>query len=405
MVKIGYIVPEFPGQTHIFFWREILRLEEMGIEVDIVSTRLPPLEIRSHTWSDRAEARTIYLQEANLISTVASILKACALSDPRRWLKCAKSISRASVSLSDRVKLITMSGFGAKLGRIAQLNRWDHIHVHSCANAANIATYASILSGIPYSLTLHGALGDYGSNQVEKWGNAKFGIAVTKTLLRQVEAELGFSVAQKTVVAPMGVNLSNFQRPQPYIPWTNSSAARIISVGRLNPGKGHDVLLNAISIIKARGTDVHLTIIGQDEMGGEGYYKTISRLVSDLKLTGNVTLAGAQSEDCIRDGLLSSHLFVSASLHEAIGVATMEAMAMGMPVIATRVGGVPELIDHERDGFLVEPGKADELAAAIESILYDPDLSKRFAFASREKIVRGFQDTISAKILSELLTG
>lgn len=400
MARIGYIVPEFPGQTHIFFWREIRQLEEMGNEVEIVSTRLPPPGIRAHSWSDEAEERTTYLQERSATATALSVAAAVAHSKRTRWFECFGSISRAQVSLPNRIGLIAMAGFGAKLARIAAMRRWDHMHVHSCANAANITAFASLLSRVPYSLTLHGALSDYGSNQAEKWGNAKFGIAVTRRLLSDIREELGATVAKKTLVAPMGVDIKKFKRSTTYQPWDGQGVARLFSVGRLNPSKGHDVLITAVGLLKARGIPVHLTIAGQDEKGGEGYQQNLCKLIEDLQLSEDVELIGAVPEDNIRDGLLSSHIFVLASLHEAIGVATMEAMALAMPVVATSVGGVPELVSHLVDGFLVAAGDPHDLAAAIETILKNRILSQRLASASREKIRRCYQHTRSAEILA-----
>jgi glycosyltransferase involved in cell wall biosynthesis len=198
----------------------------------------------------------------------------------------------------------------------------------------------------------------------------------------------------------MGVNLSTFNRLQAYEPWDGSGPARIYCVGRLHPGKGHDILIQALAILKSRGLEVHLTIAGQDEMGGSGYYRTLKQIAAELGLAENVDLIGAVPEHTIREGLSVSHVFALASLHEAIGVATMEAMAMGMPVIATRVGGVPELIDDGVNGLLVSPGEPGELAIAIEEVLRDKDLAQRLAASSRQKIESNFQDTVSAEVLA-----
>lgn len=399
MIKIGYIVPEFPGQTHTFFWREVRRLEQMGAAVQIVSTRRPPPGIRSHTWSDDAEKRTIYLQERSVVVTAANTIGALLSGFPKGWLPTLASIMRSKVTFKQRVALFAMAVFAAKLARIAKKNQWNHIHVHSCANAANIAAFASKMSGIPYSLTLHGSLSDYGENQLEKWEKAKFGIAVTKRLRAQIGLALGSSIADKTVIAPMGVNLDEFTRDHAYQPWLQTGAARLYSVGRLNPGKGHNILIKAISIIKKRGYNVHLTIAGQDEQGGTGYKIALINLIEKLDLQENVTLIGAVSEDVVRTGLLDSHIFVLASLHEALGVAIMEAMALELPVIATSVGGIPDLIDHDMHGLLVSPGNAIELADAILIILNNPELAASFSSENRRKIELHYNDRISAEIL------
>lgn len=400
MAKIGYIVPEFPGQTHIFFWREIKRLEEMGVEVDIVSTQRPPVSIRSHAWCEEAENRTAYLAEGGKMSIAAGLAAASVRSSLAGWGKCLRSIVRADVSAKQRAEIVVMAGFGAMLGRIAKDRRWQHMHVHSCANAANITAFASLLSDVPYSLTLHGPLSDYGANQAEKWRHAAFGVVITQKLLAELEEQLGTSIAGKAEIAPMGVNLDTFKRGGPYYAWDGSGVARLYSVGRLNPCKGHDDLIRAVAILKQRGLAVHLTIAGQDEQGGAGYYRTLKALVDDMGLQDSVTLAGAISERAIVDGLLSSHVFALASLHEPLGVAIMEAMALEMPVVVTSAGGVKELVEHDRDGFLVEARRPDAMAGAIEKVLTNPDLATRLAASSRETIRNGFQDTRSAELLA-----
>lgn len=399
-MKVGYLVPEFPGQTHIFFWREIKRLEEMAVKVDLVSTRPPPPTIKSHTWSNEAEARTTYLSDGGKVSMAVDLAGALVRSNFARWPNCIRSIARSQVSSKERLKLVGMAAFGAKLARIAIIHRWDHMHVHSCGNAANIVAFASVLSGVPYSLTLHGALTDYGPNQSEKWRNAAFGIVITRGLFDQVREKLGAAIADKTVIAPMGVNLDTFKRVSPYRPWKGDGIAQLYSVGRLNPGKGHADLIQAVDLLKRRGINVHLTIAGQDEQGGSGYQKTLQKLIDDLDLKTNVTLVGAVSEAAIVEGLLASHVFALATLHEALGVSIMEAMALEMPVVATSVGGVGELVEHQKDGLLAEAGNPESMANYIAEVLTDSRLAQRLAGASREKIRSSFQDTRSAEMLA-----
>ena len=197
----------------------------------------------------------------------------------------------------------------------------------------------------------------------------------------------------------MGVDLDTFKRQSVYRPWDGQGLARVYSVGRLNPGKGHDDLIRAVGLLTQRGIPVHLTIAGQDEQGGGGYQQTLRKLIRELDLQDRVEMVGAVSEVAIRDGLLSSHVFVLASLHEPLGVAIMEAMALEMPVVVTSAGGVAELVDHQEDGFLVEAGNPAEMANAIAMVLTDSALAERLAAASREKIRKGFQDTVSADTL------
>ena len=114
--------------------------------------------------------------------------------------------------------------------------------------------------------------------------------------------------------------------------------------------------------------NVRLEIAGEDDAGGTGFHKELDRLISELHLAETVVLLGAVNERRIVEGLTAAHLFVLASHHEPLGVAIMEALSCETPVISTNQGGVPELIDHGIDGYLIPPEDADALAETIRTL-------------------------------------
>ena len=93
-------------------------------------------------------------------------------------MRCTSAIATAKVGWKSRLRLVPLALLGASLARISKRRHWDHLHVHSCADAAHIAMFARILGGVPYSLTLHGPLSDYGPNQRQKWRNAEFVVVI-----------------------------------------------------------------------------------------------------------------------------------------------------------------------------------------------------------------------------------
>ena len=154
--KIGYFIPQFPGQTHIFFWRERQFLAELGIETDLVSTQLPPRAVVSHVWAEEAKKNTVYLlpfAAKDFINSFVEVLKA----GPGAWWQCLAVIAKASdTSLSQKVGLFGLVFVAGKLAGLTKTKGWSHIHVHSCANTASIALFNSIITGCNYSMTLHG---------------------------------------------------------------------------------------------------------------------------------------------------------------------------------------------------------------------------------------------------------
>lgn len=400
MDRIGYLVPEFPGQTHMFFWRELQILPRLGLEADLVSTRKPALNIISHTWAQQAMTATYYVAPPSpreLAAAAAELLR-----DVGRWGRVAASIARAEgLNVKGRARLGALAVAGAQLASLARRRGWKHVHVHSCADAAHVAMFAHLLSDLPYSITLHGPLAGYGPNQREKWRHARFAIVITQRLLAEVREQLAGSLPEHVDVAPMGVELSRFDRTRPYEPWPGRGPYRIFTCGRLNPSKGHDDLIRAAKRLVEQGRDVRVVIAGEDESGGFTYRPVLEALVKELGMTDRVQLLGAVSEDVIRRELESAHVFALASLNEPLGVAIMEAMAMRAPVVVTSGGGVPELVRDGVDGKLVPPRNPAALAAGLDEVLSDPEQSKRLGEAGRLRVESAFDSARSAEALAK----
>ena len=404
--RIGYLIPEFPGQTHTFIWRERRHLQRLGIETALVSTRPPPKEIVSHTWAADAAAQTAYLapfSAKDLIAAAFDILRA----GPFAWWRCLRAARSATgLSFKQRLRLLAMTPAAAKLLRIAHRQGWSHVHVHSCADAAHVAMLASLLSKkITYSLTFHGPqLATYGPNQPEKWRHARFALVVSRRCREEVATALNGSLPPWVQTAPMGVDVDQARRSTPYVPWRGQGPVRIFSSGRLNVIKGHDHLVEAVRLLRERGLDVKLRIAGEDEFGGRGYRRQLQQLITDKNLSDHVTLLGAISEEQIRRELEQAHLFALASLNEGVSVAIMETLAMQTPPVVTDVGGARELIEDGRTGLLVPPENPVALADRIDQLLRHPDLAASLSAASREKIASQFHDRRSAEALVEGLS-
>lgn len=402
-MRIGFLIPEFPGQTHIFLWRERQALAEMGIEADLISTRPPPPAIAPHSWTAEAQAQTRYLMpvgRAELAGLGAEFLRA----GPRGWgrgLGAALAAETAGGSRA-RARMLAMLAMAARLKRIAREGGWSHVHVHSCADSANIAMLAERLGGPSYSLTLHGpTLEGYGPNQRAKWRHARFATVISRLLAGVVEERLAGSTPPVVNIAPMGVDLDRIRRSTPWQPPAPGEPLRIFSCGRLNRVKGHADLIEAVSLLRSRGIDARLEIAGEDEQGGSGYHRTLAALIDEKGLGDCVTLLGAVSEERVRDKLEDAHVFALASLNEGIAVAIMEAMAMEMPVVVTDVGGNHELIDHGRDAILVPPEQPAAMAEAIAGLAADPGRAHRLARASRARVAADFHHRRSAEAVAD----
>lgn len=371
----------------------------MGAEPVLLSTRMPDPRLMTHAWAREAMAATTYLYPltpTQVLEGVWHIITA----GPRAWARLLHGITSAGPKRWIRNAALAL--LGAHLACVARKLGFAHVHVHSCADAAYIAAFAAAISPLTYSVVLHGALSFYGPGQRFKWKHASFGLLVSEHLREDVLPVLLDGDDSKLAVAPMGVDLKRFERGQPYVPWTRGSGPlKLVSCGRLNAGKGHQDLIGAVALLRDRGLDVKLRICGEDDHGGDGFRRDLEHLIAKQGLANHVVLLGAVDESVVCQELATGHIFALASHAEAIGVAYMEAMAMAMPVIGSKVGGVPDLIDDDREGILVPPMNPRALADAIERVAMDEALAARLASSARKRIEKQFSSERSAKAVIE----
>ncbi len=402
-MRIGYLIPEFPGQTHNFFWRERLALDELGIRTSLVSTRRPPKSISSPSWAQIADKETSYLFPISTPESFA-IVKLLMRAGPMAWFRCAKVIgSAADLGIRGKLRLLLLLPFAAKLVLQSRRDGFQHIHVHSCADAANIALLANQLNGVSYSLTLHNPLSVYGGNQENKWKFAEFGVVITNKLYHEVITALAGHLPSVIRIAPMGVDTDKFIRNGPYKPFDGSGQLRIFSCGRLNHAKGYLHLIQAVQLLREQEIDVVLNIAGEDDVGGSGYRKVLERQIVERELEEHVNLLGAISEEHVKECLEGAHIFVLASLAEPLGVVVMEAMSMSVPVIATNAGGVPEMVGDGVDGILVPPANSQAISFAIRELINNSEMALELCKAAREKVCLSFSYKRSAEVVAEML--
>ncbi|SMO85565.1 Glycosyltransferase involved in cell wall bisynthesis [Thalassovita litoralis] len=388
--KLAYLVPQFPGQTHIFFWREIQHLERMGIDVHLFSTLPPPPGLISHSWSDQAINRTTYLASRS----VAQVLTAL----PRLPLRELWAEIMRDGSAAARDILVSIPAARRLLAE-CKARGITHVHAHSCGRAAMIAALANRLGGLNYSVTLHGPMQDYGPAQHFKWRKATFATIITHKIHAQVQHDLGTDLPARIRIQPMGVDADTLRRDTPYQPPHPGEPLRIFTCARLHFVKGHQDLMDAVRLLLDRGHDLRLDIAGEDDDGGSGYRAVLEQKIHDLNLGDHVTLLGAIDADEVKRRLCDAHLFILASWAEPLGVAYMEAMSCATPTIGTDAGGVPELIENGVDGVLVPPQDPEAMAQAIAALAADPTKLTQLSAAGRDTIVNRFDSRVGAETL------
>lgn len=214
--------------------------------------------------------------------------------------------------------------------------------------------------------------------------------------------ERGGVARERITVIPSGVDCERFRPPSEAERAASRAALGIGAdevalgtVGMLEPRKGHRVLLDALAALVSGSSAFRCFIAGS---GSER--EALATRIRELGLTGTVSLTGSVEDP--RQLLSALDVFVFPSIKEGLGVALMEAMACGIAVVASKTGGIGELVEHRQSGLLVAPGNAAELARALVGLMAAPALRREMGTAARARIVKGFSMAAMAARTLEL---
>lgn len=207
-------------------------------------------------------------------------------------------------------------------------------------------------------------------------------VGISTALTRRAE-KLG---ARRTMTIPNGVDFSHLSK----IPQGRKNAHRVVTVARLSPEKGLPFLIEAIKIARHSVEDAELVIVGGGALETE-----LKAYVEKLSLQDVVRFLGAMPNAEAMAEVAKSAVFALPSLGEGLGIVLLEAQALGVPVIGTDVGGIPDVIEHEKTGLLVPPSDAKALAEALVRVLTEPGLGDRLAAGAKERLAKFDWDKIA----------
>ena len=207
---------------------------------------------------------------------------------------------------------------------------------------------------------------------LDRWAGFRFDrlVAISEAVRQYLVSSQGHP-ASKVDCIPLGWEGEPLPRSRDARPPT------IVCVAKFRPEKGHDVLLDAFAVVRRQVPDARMVLVGQGELEEQLQAKIDANGLGDqVELTGPV--------DDVWPYLASADVFALASYSEAYGIAIAEAMAAGLPVVATNVGGIPELVVPGVTGELFAPGDRAALATHLTRLLITPDLRSRMSEAARQ---------------------
>ncbi len=206
--------------------------------------------------------------------------------------------------------------------------------------------------------------------------NADSAIALTEDMKRTMQAIYNRNI----VVVPNGINLKEYTG-DPSVQKVKGDEKRILFVGRLHPVKGVRYLLQAMKIVYEKMPDAKLILVGDGEER-----ELLEKLADNLEIRECVEFAGRVPHERVQDYMNQAEVFVLPSLSEGFPVTILEAMACGLPVVATRVGGLPDVIEDGVNGYLVKAKEPSEIAEALLKLLQDEQLWETISKTNKQKV-------------------
>jgi glycosyltransferase involved in cell wall biosynthesis len=422
---VGYLVSRFPKLTETFILYEILAVEALGQRVELFpllrarATSSPPEGqslLRKIAERVRPEAGPVVMH-AEAVPLVErahytpflsrSIVAANWRAFRRRPARYLRALARVvDENLGSPNFLVGGLAIFPKAVAIGEQMRElgvTHVHAHFANHPATAAWIIGTVTGIPYSFTGHGADLQVDQHMLgRKVRDAQAVITISEYNRAFIGEHAGAAAVDKVTVIHCGVDTARFA-PRESPPRSDGSV-EALCIGTFYEVKGHRYLIEAMRILKDRGRSVRLTLVGEgpDEAA-------LRELAAREGVAELITFAGPRTRDEVLAHLRAADLLVVPSIptesgrREGIPVVLMEAMASGVPVVASGISGIPELVEDGTSGLLVPPKDPPALAAAIERIADDPRLALTLSAGGRARVEAEFDlERNAARLLTTI---
>jgi len=363
-LHIAYLTTEYPKASHTFIRREIVALEKLGHRIERFSVRSGGAIVDP---ADHLEAsKTTYLLKQPLLRHLVSVLW-IAIHRPVRLVKAIR-LAFATWRQSDRSLLRHLAYLveASTLCHLMENRGVQHLHVHFGKNAADVARLAFYLGGPTYSMMIHGP-GEFdaprGIDLGGKVEDSLFTVPITSYAKAQLQRWTNYRHWSKLQIVHCAVNDDFLDAGRPL----QEDSRQFVCIGRLTAQKGQLLLVDAVAEAIREGAKLKLVLAGDGEMR-----QVIEERLAFHGIQESVEITGWIGEERVRELLLASRAMVLPSFAEGLPVAIMEAFALGRTVISSAISGIPELVTHRKNGWLVIPGSVTDLKKAILECLDTP---------------------------------
>jgi colanic acid/amylovoran biosynthesis glycosyltransferase len=423
---VAYIMSRFPKLTETFVLDELVAVDRQGVRIELFPLLRERAEIvhpEALPWMERAHYLP-FLSPAILRSNMRFLVR-----HPRRYLGTLAAMIRGTAgSLNFLVGGIGI--FPKVVHAASQMSALGvrHVHCHFATHPALAGFLIHRLTGIPYSFTAHGSdLHVERRMLCQKIAESAFAVTISRSNAAVITADCGEPIPKLQVIR-CGVDLRRF-RPaderdhaaeapgatglrahstteSEVDPHLRDRPAAITCIGTLHEVKGQRHLIAAVAKLAERGVNVCCRFVGDGPDRAD-----LERLVDTLGLRGSVEFLGQRTRSDVLEVLAETDILVAPSVptnagkREGLPVVLIEAMAAGVPVVASHLSGIPELVENDVTGLTVPPGDPAAIADALARLLADRQLRQRLARAGRERIEAEFDLDRNAARLIGLFAG
>ena len=389
---VGYLSPALPALSETFVYEELLALEARGVTVIPFSIRKPAVSVASQ--SELASRTSIIYGDLGPLSLLRFFLSlpVYGRSGFDAFLQLLSDLWECGPLRFGTWKLTYQFLAGIKLAGLLKKHGCTHLHVHFAHTPTQVAMYAAKIATVPFSVMAHA--NDIFENGIllRKKCERSSSFLTISEYNREYLERIGLT-KDKLAVVRCGVSFS----PRPAVnPATRNATVKIGSLGRMVEKKGFDDLLRAVSLLIAAGHVVELDLAGDGPMLAE-----LKGLTGKLGLDDTVHFLGKMDHHEVSAWMQSLDVFVLACKQDKNGdmdgipVVLMEAMSQSVPVVTTRLSGVPELVIHHRTGLLCPPGDFKSLADQISLVINDGVLRDQLVANALNHVMQEFGQAVN----------
>lgn len=397
---VGYIMSRFPKLTETFVLYEMLELERLGVDVEIYPLHREKCTLmhpQAQALVDRAHFTTLLSWAvvcANLYWMTRKPLAYLGV-----WMHCLWATLGSARYFFGILAVVPLA---SSIARRMQRDGVEHVHAHFASHPAAAGLVIGRLTGLPYSFTAHGSdLHRERRMLRDKIEACKFAVAISSYNRDWILRECGSQFAEKTHIVHCGVDSEQFGPSE--LRGQSEEGLQIVCVGTLHEVKGQAHLLRACGILRRDGVAIQLHLIGDGPDRNALEQLAVSEQIADCTIFhGPLSRPQVLEQLSTADVAVAPSVISSDGRREGIPVVLMEAMASALPVVASRLSGIPELVDDQVTGCLTTPGDTKALASAIRSLADDSDWRRELGRAGLEKVQREFHLQLETRRLAEL---